>query len=593
MALESYRRKRDFGKTPEPAPSIEKKDRHRFVIQKHHASQLHFDFRLEMDGVLKSWAVPKGPSLDPADKRLAMQVEDHPVSYFHFEGIIPEDNYGAGTVMVWDTGTWQPLGKASEMLATGDLKFRLRGRKLNGEFVLAKMRSRRPGSKGTEWLLIKKRDEFARADYRATDVDHDWSVLTNRSLEQILDDAGSAQWQSGRVASPSRGKAWLSEALPKKRKSTSAQKAVASADKKPATAKKKLTRPMGETPAEVRISSLKGATAAPLPRVIQPMQATLVDLPFDDADWLFEVKFDGFRALAFVQDGAVRLVSRNQNDLTVEFPELKNLAQHVRAKKAVIDGEICALDAEGRPSFSLMQQRSEGRRGTRVPIVFYAFDLLYADGYSLMRVDLEHRKAALASLLQTDERYRYSEHFREQGISLFKVARQKGLEGIVAKRRAGSYVQKRSRDWLKIKITRRQECVIGGFTEPRGSREHFGSLVLGLYDDRGRLVPVGQAGSGFTHASHQQIWQRLKKLEVEKSPFASQPESSRGLHFVRPELVAEIKFMEWTHAGKKVGQKMRAPVFQGLRNDKSPRECRFEMEKSAHEEAAKAERGAA
>jgi bifunctional non-homologous end joining protein LigD len=331
-----------------------------------------------------------------------------------------------------------------------------------------------------------------------------------------------------------------------------------------------------------------------MPRQIHPMLATLVDEPFDDDEWLFEIKWDGFRAIAFVENGGVRLVSRNQNELTGEFPGLKEIAGRVKGKQAILDGEIVALDDEGRPSFSLMQQRGLGGPGGRgIPIVYYCFDLLYLDGFNLMRVDLEKRKELLAKILATSERVRYSDHFLGRGTDVFRVAADRGLEGIVAKRRAGCYIQKRSREWLKIKITKRQECVIGGYTDPRGSREHFGSIVLGLYDEKGRLIPVGQAGSGFNHKTHADLWKRLKKLETSNNPFAHKPDSSRRMHYVRPELVAEIKFTEWTHETEGGGLKMRAPVFQGLRFDKEPRECVFEREKSAKAEAKKAEEGQA
>jgi bifunctional non-homologous end joining protein LigD len=634
MALEEYQRKRRFKETPEPPPKVGKRDQRRFVVQKHHASHLHFDFRLEMEGVLKSWAVPKGPSLDPADKRLAMMVEDHPVSYFDFEGIIPPGNYGAGTVQVWDVGTWEPLGDPHAMLAKGDLKFRLKGKKLKGEFVLAHMRSRRPGSKGTEWLLIKKRDEGVQEGFDANSKKLDWSALSKRSLEQIAKDEGSAEWESNRKAAPSRrGKAdWLKESIAKAdkkrmktaedaegKKSSKSQTRRSSAanvpvrrsdikkkeqnanesslDKKTEASAKQISSSASSASSVVLISALPGARRAEMPRVIHPMLATLVDEPFTDDEWLFEIKWDGYRAVAFIDGAKVRLVSRNQNEFTPEFPELQALAASVSAKQVVLDGEIVALDEHGRPSFSLMQQRSGLTIGPKrrskdrtVPIVYYAFDLLYADGYDFTRVDLEKRKDALETLLRTTELIRYSEHFVGQGEQLYRAAQEQNLEGIVAKKRSSCYIQKRSREWLKMKVTMRQECAIGGYTDPKGSREHFGSIVLGLYDEHGRLVPVGQAGSGFTQSTHEALWKRLKPLEQANSPFAFKPESSRRLHFLRPELVAEIKFTEWTHEGQSGAVKMRAPVFQGLREDKDARDCRFEMPASAKMEVQAIER---
>ena len=612
MALEEYKRKRKFEETPEPPAVIAKKPGHRFVVQKHHASRLHYDFRLEMEGVLKSWAVPKGPSLDPADKRLAMMVEDHPVSYFDFEGIIPPGNYGAGTVMVWDLGKWEPIPQpwqdarssfdklASEMLAKGDLKFSLHGQKLNGEFVLAHMKGRRAGSKGNEWLLIKKRDEAVVEGFNIDELDS--SALTERSLAEIAGDEGAREWESNRpAATAGRGSknAWLAKAIAtadkKKRTAAAAKKTANGKFKKAAsnapakTTKEKASKASDEGSASgLDLASIKGAKKSAIPRTIHPMLATLIEKPFDDPEWLFEIKWDGYRSVAFIERGTVRLVSRNQNDMTTQFSELKDLFKHIQAEQAIVDGEIVALDDAGRPSFSLMQQRTgmshNGRRSSPrpgVPIVYYAFDLLYLDGYDLRQVDLEQRKNLLQNVVVDDELVRYSDHYVEQGTALYKAAREKGLEGIIAKRRRSCYIEKRTRDWLKIKITQQQECVIGGYTDPRGSREHFGSLVLGLYDKKGHLVHVGQAGSGFTHATHRDMWEELEKRETDKNPFYGKVEALRRVHWVKPELVAEVKFSEWTHETEGGGLKMRAPVYLGTRQDKKPRECVFELPESA------------
>jgi len=336
-----------------------------------------------------------------------------------------------------------------------------------------------------------------------------------------------------------------------------------------------------------------------MPRVIHPMLATLVDKPFNGQEWLYEIKWDGYRAIAFLESGSVRLVSRNQNDMTAAYPELCSLPDSVNARTAILDGEIVALDAEGRPSFSLMQQRTgvgEGGRRIRrtrddVPVVYYVFDLLYLDGYNLMQAELEQRKELLASILAPGDLVRYSDHYVGNGIALFEAAAQRELEGIVAKRRSSPYVQKRSSDWLKVKIVKRQECVIGGYTDPRGSRENFGSVVLGLYDDQGRLIPVGQAGSGFTEESHAAMWKRLHALETKRSPFFGKVESTRRVHYLKPELVAEIRFTEWTHEGQSGGMKMRAPVFQGLRFDKKAKECKLERPANASATVKKAEAG--
>jgi bifunctional non-homologous end joining protein LigD len=334
-----------------------------------------------------------------------------------------------------------------------------------------------------------------------------------------------------------------------------------------------------------------------MPQVIHPMLATLVEEPFDDPQWIYEVKWDGYRAVAYIKNGKATLVSRNQNDLTAEFPEIAEALSALPVENAILDGEVVALDQEGRPSFSLMQQRTgmthPGTRTSRdrsVTIVYYAFDLLYLNGYSIMAAELERRKELLKEIMPDEKGFlRYSDHYPEQGTALYQVARDKGLEGIVAKLRTGLYVQKRSREWLKIKITRRQECVIAGYTDPRGARENFGSLVLGLYDQNGKLVHVGNAGSGFTESSHAAMWKKLHALETDKNPFGVKIESTRRPHWVKPELVAEIKFSEWTHEGERGGIKMRAPIFQGLRLDKKPRECVFEFPRSTHAEVKKAE----
>ena len=597
MGLEEYKRKRRFSETPEPEGKVETKNQRRFVVQKHRATRLHYDFRLEMEGVLKSWAVPKGPSLDPADKRLAMHVEDHPVSYFHFEGTIPEGNYGAGTVMVWDTGKWEPVGDESAMLKKGDFKFRLHGKKLQGEFALVHMKSRRPGSKGTEWLLIKHRDEHVVPGY---DIDKfDSSVLTGRSLKEIAGDKESAQWKSSRKAtSPQRrNQEWLADSISiaDQAKLTSKKSSTAKS-KKPAAAKSAGTSRSSRNGV---LAGIEGAAKSAMPRAIHPMLATLVDEPFDDDKWLFEIKWDGYRSIAFLNetgDRSVRLVSRNQNEQTHDFPELQIIGRSIKAETAVLDGEIVALDEHGRASFSLMQQRSgfqgpdkRTRPDRGVQIVYYVFDLLYLDGYSLLRVALEKRKELLSKVLIPNDIVRLSEHFPGKGNLLMKAAAEQKLEGIVAKLRNSCYVQKRSSEWLKMKVVQRQECVIGGYTDPRGSRENFGSLVLGLYDEKDRLIPVGQAGSGFTEKTHADMWKRLAKLKTDRNPFYGKIDSTRRVHYVKPEMVAEIKFTEWTHEGQSGQIKMRAPVFLGLRTDKRPRECRFETKKSAVREAKKAE----
>ncbi len=320
-----------------------------------------------------------------------------------------------------------------------------------------------------------------------------------------------------------------------------------------------------------------------MPAAIRPMLATAIAKPFDNPDWLFEIKWDGYRAVAFIDDGRVRFVSRNQNDLTAQYPELATLPQFFQASGAILDGEIVALDDQGRPSFSLMQQRTgfrpgksrfPGRQG--VPVIYYAFDLLYLDDFDLRRVPLERRKQLLEQRISNSAVVHFSDHFPGNGLALFAAAAQKGLEGIVAKKRDSLYAETRSHEWLKIKITQRQECVIGGYTDPEGSRAYLGSLVLGLYDKQKRLIHVGQAGTGFDQKMLKEMFAKLQPLATSKNPFYGEIGGLRKVHFVRPELVAEIKFSEWTHETAEGGMKLRAPVFMGLRLDKSPAECTFE-----------------
>jgi bifunctional non-homologous end joining protein LigD len=318
-----------------------------------------------------------------------------------------------------------------------------------------------------------------------------------------------------------------------------------------------------------------------MPVKIIPMLATPIEKPFDDPAWLFEIKWDGYRAVSFIESGNLRLVSRNQNDLTGQFTELHVLPEYVKAPRAILDGEIVALDEHGRSSFSLMQQRTGIRSGGRrvagrsdLQIVYYVFDLLYLDGYDVRRVGLEDRKRVLSQILTTDDLIRCSEHFPEKGTALFDAAKQQGLEGILAKCRESVYEERRSREWLKIKVTQTVDAVIGGFTDPEGTRPYFGALVLGLYDNEGRLIHVGQVGTGFDHAALKRIYQALEKLDTKRNPFRG-PVEAKNVHWVHPEQVAEVRFTEWTHETAEGGLKLRAPVFLGLRQDKNPQECTF------------------
>ncbi|MFQ5694873.1 MAG: non-homologous end-joining DNA ligase, partial [Terriglobia bacterium] len=443
--LKDYRGKRDFARTPEPRGRRARAG-NLFVVQKHAARRLHYDLRLEMGGVLKSWAVPKGPSLNPRDKRLAVMTEDHPLDYGDFEGVIPERQYGAGTVMVWDTGTFTPEGglSAGKQLAKGELKFTLAGRKLRGGFVLVKLKR---SEKGNEWLLIKHRDAFADPQWAIDE--HDGSALTGRLLSEIA------------------------EGLPPAK---AAHHALA--------------------------AELEGARKASWPSNLQPMLATLGERPFSDPEWLFEIKWDGVRALAWVERGKVRLRSRTGRDITEQYPELSALPVHLLAERAIVDGEIVVLNQDGRSDFERLQSRMHVRRPParlqqQAPVTLYLFDLLYCDGYDLRQAPLAERKRLLRQLLDARDPVRYSDHQAEQGRELFKLARAHGLEGIVAKHARSPYLSRRRPYWVKFKLRREVDAVVGGWTAPRGAREHFGALLVGLYEGK-KLRFIGGVGSGFT-----------------------------------------------------------------------------------------------
>ncbi len=528
-SLQKYQQKRDFQATPEPRGAQSKRSpRLRFVIQKHHASRLHYDFRLEADGVLKSWAIPKGPSLDPADRRLAMHVEDHPMDYRRFEGIIPHGNYGAGEVIVWDEGTYH-LAEGDDPAAEigkGKIKFVMSGKKMRGEFTLVRIRGR-GGESGDPWLLIKDHDDFVDTKYDAGKDGK--SVKTGRTVESYAEDPKAPHWISNK-------------------KSASGEKRAAK----------------------------KGAARArrdPIPKITTPMLATLVDEAFDDPQWLFEIKWDGYRAICTVrEDGRMELLSRNGLDLLAKFPELGELANAWKTLPIVVDGEIVSLDSRGRSSFQRLQEsmtssRSGSAARKRTTLTFAAFDVLYADGKDLRKTPLEERKALLERAIADDDMVMYSKHTVGNGCALFAQAEKQELEGIIGKRLDSFYVERRTRDWVKIKAQLMQECVIGGFTEPRGSRTGFGALLLGLYDGN-ELHYVGHVGTGFNTKLLQSLTADLKKIERKTSPFANRVDSNTKPHWVEPKLVAQVRFTEWTRDGY-----LRQPAFLGLRIDKKPKEC--------------------
>ncbi len=547
MGLREYRRKRNFKKTPEPsgkAAPRRRKGELLFVVQKHAASRLHYDFRLELDGVLKSWAVPKGPSLDPADKRLAMHVEDHPLEYGTFEGIIPKGEYGGGTVLLWDRGTWGPVGDPHQAYRAGNLKFILKGEKLRGGWALVRIRGGRRGDdSGRSWLLIKERDAEARSGRAANIVDtKPKSVATGRTLEEIAA-AEDRVWHSDR-----NGRQRRRGAVPLK----------LPAALRPAPAR----RSRGHPP--VSVAHVPGVRRAALPKFVPPQLATLVSqAPSGDA-WLHEMKYDGYRILARLDHGRVRLLSRNGRDWTEKFPTIAEAVGHLPAERAMLDGEVAVLQPDGTTSFQALQNFLSGTG--RGQLVYMVFDLLHLDGWDLTGARLEDRKATLERLLAAGDGkagpVRYSDHVVGDGPDFFAHACRLGLEGVIAKRRDAPYRSSRGADWLKIKCVKRQEVVIGGYTDPEGSRIGIGALLVGLYED-GRLVYAGKVGTGFDQKTLRALKKRLAPLEQKACPFATCPTGVGRPHWVKPELVAEVSFSEWTADGK-----MRHPSFQGLREDK-------------------------
>jgi bifunctional non-homologous end joining protein LigD len=492
MGLRKYFSKRNFARTPEPKGGASKRSSKKlaFVVQEHHATTLHYDFRLELGGVLKSWAVPKGPSMDPHDRHLAMMVEDHPYSYRTFEGTIPEGNYGAGTVSIWDKGTYEPRTDTADPekelrkgLKKGHITFVMHGAKLHGEFALIKMRN---AKEKNAWLLVKKGDRDA--------------YETDQPIAFTLND------------------------YPK----------------------------------------------VPAPEVIRPMLCTLVDQPFDRENWLFEMKWDGYRAVGAKRGSNVQLYSRNNLDFRAKYPEVVEALQ-VLPDGTVIDGEIVAVDKDGRPHFERLQNWGKNKEGE---LRYYAFDLLWFKGHDVRSAPLLERKQLLRDVIPPQSAIKYSDHITEKGTKFFKEIQKAQLEGIVAKRTDSPYQDgKRGADWLKIKTHLRQEVVIAGFTEPRGSRQHLGSLLLGIYKD-GELVYTGHSGGGIPDEARKELRQKLDKLEIKTSPFTATPKLDASTHFTKPQLVCEVSFSEWTKEGY-----MRHPVFEGMRPDKKPADVHKETAK--------------
>lgn len=528
MELERYRRKRDFHSTPEPRGKIQRPAKQlSFVVQKHAARRLHYDFRLEIGGVLASWAVPKGPSLDPAERRLAVHVEDHPLEYGKFEGVIPKGHYGAGDVKIWDRGVWIPQGDPRAALRQGKLKFHLRGKKLSGGWSLVRMRGRSDEAGKDNWLLIKERDEAAAAGPARVD-----RAEKNTQQTHYRHARSSQRGNRPKTASPRR---------------------------------------------------LKKTT---LPAFVRPQLATLVDAVPQGDDWLHEIKFDGYRLLCRIQKRRAVFLTREGNDWTHRFSFLTEAALALPAQETLLDGEVVALRDDGSTDFQLLQNSLKEETGA--DLVYFVFDLLHLDGRNLLDEPLLARKAALQSLLRGNRRskqrdlIRYSEHSIGAGETMFQQACERSLEGIISKRSDQPYRSGRSRDWLKIKCVHSQEFVIVGFTDPAGSRTGFGALLLGVYDDGKTLRYAGRVGTGFASRTLDELRARLNKLRQARSPLSERLTgmSAKGVHWVKPELVGEVAFTGWTEDGL-----LRHPSFQGLREDKPARQIRRERTQSVEKTA--------
>jgi bifunctional non-homologous end joining protein LigD len=518
MSLKEYARKRDFKNTPEPDAKLARSGKgRRFVIQKHAASRLHYDFRLELGRTLKSWAVPRGIPFAKGEKHLAVEVEDHPVSYIDFEGTIPKGQYGGGTVMVWDRGTFEPLSKApTKELESGKLHFVLNGSKLKGEWYLVRLRDEK------QWLLIKAGEDMKPVSKKSDDT----SVASGKSMKELS--KGDRVWQS--------------------------------------------------RPAHKQSKLVKRKSARPIPRFVEPMKAKLVDR-MPSGNWIYEIKFDGFRALALRGGSEARLLSRNEKDLGGKFTEVMDAVSALEVKDAIVDGEIVALDEQGRSSFQLLQAFEMGKE--RPPLFYYAFDLLRLNGKDLRDLPIEERKAKLERLLKDSPGIiRYSASIEDADEDLLEKARELGIEGLIGKRVGSRYeVGKRSGAWIKIKIQQQQEFVVGGYTDPEGTRKYFGSILVGVYEDA-KLKFVGKVGTGFNEEALRTLHAKFKKIGREDCPFVNLPEKRSGrygqgvtpaemkrCHWLEPAFVCQIKFAEWTR-----DDRLRQPVFLGLREDKEPKD---------------------
>lgn len=524
MTLKKYQQKRNFTQTPEPKGKVaasKKKLKLSYLIQKHAASHLHYDFRLELNGVLLSWAVPKGPCLDPDVKRLAMHVEDHPLEYGKFEGIIPKGQYGGGTVMLWDTGVWVPKDdNVMQAYKKGDLKFSLVGKRLQGDWKLIRI-----NQDDKTWLLIKAKDEYSKK-LNEQDIlaDEKTSVTTNRTMEEIATNFK---------------KIWSGKA---KEKNQSAAEKI------------NLTLPVSKFPTK-----------------ILPQLATLVDKPPEGNNWLHEMKLDGCRILAFKKNSQIQLMTRNGNGWTEKFKSIATAVKNLAIKNVVLDGEIVILNENQKSDFQALQNSLKDGDDTR--FIYYVFDILYADKYNLMELSLLERKEVLHNVIgDISDVIRYSDHIVGSGEKILSKACELSLEGIVSKNATSTYVEGRTKSWLKIKCIKRQEFVVGGFTKPKNARPHFGSLLIGTYDKEGELVYNGHVGTGFTMQSLAMLHELFTRYHTDINPFNTKPPKMKDITWVKPKIIVEVEFTEWT-----TDNILRHPSFKGIRTDKKPKIVKKEL----------------
>jgi bifunctional non-homologous end joining protein LigD len=543
MTLKIYNKKRDFSKTSEPKGKVNKKTSKKklFLIQKHAASHLHYDFRLELNGVLLSWAVPKGPSFDPSIKRLAMQTEDHPLAYGSFEGTIPKGEYGGGTVMLWDTGEWISEDEnPTAAYRKGHLRFTLKAKKLKGSWNLIRFKT---DEKKAAWFLIKSKDKFAKKNFDVT-VKEPNSAVSGLSMEEIAENSENT-WTSKKLKKSSPKKAAIKKVIPKKK--------------------------------------LQVKTSA-MPRAVTPQLCTLVASPPEGAGWLHEIKLDGYRMLTFINDKKIKLISRNKKDWTSKFENVVTVLKKLSSKNLILDGEIVLLDKDSKSNFQLLQNSLSVENTKKPSYVYYVFDILYYDQYNLKPLPLVERKELLKKLLLKlkNKTIRYSEHIEGSGDKIFKKSCQLGLEGIICKDATSPYIELRSKSWLKVKCIKRQELIICGYTKPQGSRMHFGALLLGFYNQNHELTYCGNVGTGFTQKSLKDIYTLFQKNISKTNPFSTNPPGYKSAVWLKPNIVCEVEFTEWTNEGS-----LRHPSFKGLRFDKKASKIIKETASQVHDKRSK------